>query len=68
MCLYNVYKVSEYPMPKEKALVQIDIHLYALSFCRRKVKNSQVQNAVILSKNIFSVSNIFMQIFSVSPL
>ena len=30
------------------------------------VKNGQIQNAVILSKSIFTASNVFMQIFNVS--
>ena len=50
-----------------KALRGVDNTKYALStiiYKKQSSENVQVQNTVILSKNIFSASNFFMHIFN----
>ena len=62
---------AKYQKPSVKALVQVDFPVYAQSkslFKSKQEKNGSFQKAVILSKNIFLASNLFMQMFNGSIL
>ena len=72
MCLYYVGKVSDsFSQSSGSSWLPRACTIWALTkpLLRCKVlKNGYVQNAVILSKNIFMASNFFMQMFIVSTL
>ena len=60
---------AKYQKPSVKALVQVDFPVYAQAkslFKSKQEKNGSFQKAVILSKNMFLVSNFFMQMFNES--
>ena len=62
---------AKYQKPSVKALVQVDFPVYAQAkslFKSKQEKNGSFQKAVILSKNIFLASDVFMQMFNESIL
>ena len=69
--IYIVF--AKYQKASVKALVQVDVPVYALSKHKQNMQTGQngyynVHKAVILSKICFLASNFFMQMFNVSTI